>query len=392
LSGFAAELMSCRYALLTTRDYVRSAAHLGRWMDTRRIAVGQITDATISAFADHRCRCRGAAYHHRRRSHRYIGRVRRFVEHLRDHQIVPTVVPAASTAPTALDGFGAWMIRHRGVKPKTVARYERLLWRLLPALGDDPTAYDAANVRRALLTAVQPVSRAYAKDYVTALRSYLRFLAVEQRCRPSLDRAVPTVPHWKLSALPRYLEAADVERTIAACDHGTAHGRRDRAILLLLARLGLRAGDIVAMRLHDLDWEVGSLRVSGKGRKEVLLPLPTDAGRAVLEYLVHGRPTTDLEQVFLCVNAPLRPFATSASVSDIVRFALKRAGITNPPSRGAHLLRHSAATMMLRAGASLDAIATVLRHQSRETTVQYAKVDIDLLQRVAQPWPEEAPC
>jgi site-specific recombinase XerD len=134
------------------------------------------------------------------------------------------------------------------------------------------------------------------------------------------------------------------------------------------------------------------VRVHGKGRRETLLPLPEDAGRALLDYLVHARSSTDLRQVFLCVNAPVRPFASSASISDLVRFALKRAGINDPPSKGAHMLRHSAATTMLRAGASLDAIATVLRHQSPETTAHYAKVDIRLLQHVAQPWPEEPSC
>ena len=228
--------------------------------------------------------------------------------------------------------------------------------------------------------------------FVTALRAFLRFLAAEGRCQPYLDRALPTVPEWRLSALPRYLEAADVERLIAACDLNTSRGIRDRAILLLLARLGLRAGDIVAMQLDDLDWDAATVRVQGKGRKAVRLPLPQDAGEALLKYLVSVRPSANTNRVFLCVNAPIRPFATSASIADIVRMALWRAGITNPPSKGAHLLRHSAATAMLRSGASLDTIATVLRHTSTDTTAYYAKVDIELLRQIAQPWPEGAPC
>jgi site-specific recombinase XerD len=130
------------------------------------------------------------------------------------------------------------------------------------------------------------------------------------------------------------------------------------------------------------------VRVRAKSRKEVRLPLPQDVGDAVLDYLARGRPTTDITRVFLCANAPVRPFPTTVPVSDIVRLALRRAGITNPPSRGAHLLRHSAATAMLRSGASLDAIATVLRHESTDTTAHYAKVDVALLGSVTQPWPE----
>jgi integrase len=284
------------------------------------------------------------------------------------------------------------MTRHRGATQRTIDRYEDLIGRMLPALGSDPVGYDAGLVRQVLLGEVRQRSHAYAKSFVSALRAFLRFLVAQGRCRPYLDRAVPTIREWKLSALPRYLEANDVDRVIASCDRSKSHGVRDRAVLLLLARLGLRAGDIVAMRPDDLDWEAGTVRVRGKGHKEVRLPLPQDAGEALAEYLVSARPSSHHERVFLCANAPVRPFATSAVVSTIVRFAIERAGLTDPPSKGAHLLRHSAATAMLRSGASLDAIATVLRHESSDMTAYYAKVDLELLQLVAQPWPEGASC
>jgi site-specific recombinase XerD len=146
------------------------------------------------------------------------------------------------------------------------------------------------------------------------------------------------------------------------------------------------------MRLDDLDWRQGTLRVRGKCHKEVRLPLPQDAGDALAEYLATARPSTNHKRVFLCANAPVRPFATSSVVSTIVRCALERAGIADPPSWGAHLLRHSAATAMLRSGASLEAVATVLRHESADMTAHYAKVDLTLLQLVAQPWPEAPSC
>jgi site-specific recombinase XerD len=284
------------------------------------------------------------------------------------------------------------MRRHRGVTERTIDGYEVLIAKMLPSLGSDPALYDATRVREVLLGEVRQRSSSYAKSFVSALRAFLRFLAAEGRCRPHLHRAVPAVREWKLSALPRCLEPEEVERVIASCDLQKPEGVRDRAVLLLLARLGLRAGDIVAMRLGDLDWRSGTLRVRGKGHKEVRLPLPQDAGDALAEYLATARPSTDHERVFLCANAPVRPFAASSVVSTIVRFALERAGITDPPSRGAHLLRHSAATAMLRSGASLDAIATVLRHRSTDMTAHYAKVDLALLQLVAQPWPEAPSC
>jgi site-specific recombinase XerD len=320
-------------------------------------------------------------------------RARRFADYLGRLGVAPSLPSASPTVvPELLVAFNNWMTRHRGLKSPTIKRYERLVNELMPALGADPAIYDAALVREVVVQRVKRLSSGYAKTYVDALRAFLRFLAATGRCRPYLDRAVPTVPEWKLSALPHYLESDDIERIIASCDLSKAFGIRDRAILLLLARLGLRAGDIMSMRLHDLDWDAGTVRVLGKGRREVSLPLPQDAGDALIEYLANVRPKAATDRVFLCANAPVRPFATSASVCDVVRLALQRAGIVNPPSKGAHLLRHSAATAMLRSGVSLDVIRTVLRHESPDMTAYYAKVDTELLGRIAQPWPEGASC
>ena len=388
IEGFVSELLSAGYSLLSTRDYARSALHLGRWMDARGIGVCELSDTTVAKFGRHRCVCPGACGHGRRPSRRYVARIPRFVDHLRHLGLVPRVAPQpTAVVANPLVEFREWMLRHRGVTVWTIDRYERLVSRMLPALGDDPSSYDAALIRRVFLDETRGLSRAYAKCFVSALRAFLRFLAVEGRCRPDLDRAVPTIPEWRLSALPRYIAPRDIERVIASCDLSKTCGIRDRAVLLLLARLGLRAGDIMNMTRDDLDWNAAAVRVRGKGRKEIRLPLPQDVGDALLDYLVRARPTTETARVFLCANAPVRPFANPV-VSDIVRLALKRAGITDPPSRGANLLRHSAATAMLRAGASLDAIATVLRHESTDTTAHYAKVDVELLRSVAQPWPE----
>lgn len=193
--------------------------------------------------------------------------------------------------------------------------------------------------------------------------------------------------------MPRYIAADDIERLIAACDPSSAAGARDRAVILLLARLGLRAGDVRELRLADIDWSQARLRVVGKGRCETWLPLPQDAGDAVLHYLEDSRPRIEDEHVFLRVHAPFGPLPSSGPISKLVRRAIQRAGV-EAPSMGAHVLRHSAATAMLRQGSSLDIIGAVLRHRCVESTAHYAKVDVALLRMVAQPWPVDGdlPC
>jgi site-specific recombinase XerD len=264
---------------------------------------------------------------------------------------------------------------------------------LLPLLGPDPEVYDAATVRSIILSESQRRRSANTKSIVTALRSYLRYLATQGLCSPSLDQAVPTVAHWKHANLPKYLPAAKVEALINSCDTTTPTGIRDRAILLLLARLGLRAGDVMRLRIDDIDWQQGSLRVCGKGRRVAKLPLPQDAGDALLKYLTEVRPDVAIAKIFLRSMAPCRPFVESSTgISTIVRRALVRAGIDDAPSRGAHMLRHSAATILLRSGMPLAAIGAVLRHRSIDTTARYAKVDVPSLKKIAQPWPGGASC
>jgi integrase/recombinase XerD len=389
IQGFVEPLLNDGYSLLCTRDYARSASHLGRWMENHGLEIEDLTEPHIAKFSRHRCKCPGVGAAGRQLSRRYLRRVRRFVDYLRQVEILPVKsVPAVPDESHSLDDYCNWMQRQCGLAERTISRYNRLVSEMLPQLGADPSSYEAALVRRVLLDHIRGKGTVYAQSYVTALRSYLKYLSGTGQCTPGLNHAVPTIPHWKLSNLPRYLVPEDVERVIDACDLNKPHGIRDQAIILLLARLGLRAGDIVSMRLDDLNWKAGTLKVYGKNRKEVILPLAQDAGDAVIRYLVDARPTTDIDTVFLCANAPIRPLARSATVSSVVMLALRRAGIDDAPSSGAHLLRHSAATAMIRSGVSYDAVATMLRHQSIDMTAYYAKVDVKLLQQVAQPWPE----
>jgi integrase/recombinase XerD len=287
--------------------------------------------------------------------------------------------------------FQDWLKQHRGICEQTIDRHGRMVMRLLPALGSRTRSWNAHRVRESILAETKGVSIAHVKTMATALRGYLRFLSARGLCQPGLDHAVPTIPQWRLSALPRYIDASDVERLIAACNQTTRVGIRNRAILLLLARLGLRAGDIVSLRLTDIDWQQATFSVSGKGRRETRLPLPQDVGDAVLAYLDNARPGVDCDRIFLTSKAPFRPLTSSGVVSHIVEGAVRKAGIA-APTKGANLLRHSAATAMLRGGATLDTVGALLRHRSPNLTAHYAKVDIIALRQIAQPWPGGARC
>jgi site-specific recombinase XerD len=221
---------------------------------------------------------------------------------------------------------------------------------------------------------------------VTALRSFLRFLQQRGAIATDLARAVPGMANWSLSHLPKSLPPGQVEQMLAFCDRGTPVGQRDYAILLFLACLGLRAGEVVALTLEDLDWERGEIVVRGKGQRLGRLPLPTDVGAALVDYLRHVRPACSTRRVFIRMRAPLGSLVGPTAIDCVVRRALKRAGL-NPEFKGAHLLRHSLATDLLRRGASLTEIGQLLRHSQPTTTQIYAKVDIVALRAIGLPWP-----
>ena len=389
IAAYAAHLNGLGYSALTIKGCTDSARHLGAWLARSHTAVAALDEHVLDRFARHRCRCGGNRASDRL-SAKYVNRARRFALFLGRLGLVTVTPSEAPVVDPSVARFGEWLCRHRGLSERTIVRHVRMVSRLLPALGADPHSYDAARVRAVILGESARCSAAYVKTMAMALRGYLRFLAARGECRPGLDHAVPPTPDWRLSALPRYLPPDDVARLIDGCDLSRPCGIRDRAILLLLARLGLRAHDVWAMAFDDVDWTTGMIRVHGKRRREVRLPLPQEVGDALLAYIERARPSVDEPKIFLRSAAPFAPFAGSNAVSTIVRFALRRAGITDAPSQGAHLLRHSAATAMLRMGATLEAIGAVLRHESPNTTAHYAKIDVATLRLIAQPWPEDA--
>lgn len=245
----------------------------------------------------------------------------------------------------------------------------------------------AADVTAFVIARIESVSPATVQRTGTALRSLLRFLHLRGLIGSSLVGAVPTAANWKLTGLPKYLTREQLTALLTSCDLDTAVGQRDLAILTLLARLGLRAGEAAALRLEDIDWRRGEITVRGKGNRHERLPLPADVGEAVVAYLSRFRPAAAAgREVFVGARAPYRAL-TRGAVTQLVARASRRSGLG---TIYAHRLRHTAATSMLHAGASLEEIGQVLRHRHALTTAGYAKVDHEGLRALARPWPGEA--
>jgi len=384
VDGFATLLVREGYALSTVRAKLQLLAKLSRWLQRRKLQVANLDERRLSRFLSD-CRRRGA-----RREDAPTGwQLLRF---LRGLGCIPTFPEAINDdALTRIErDFERFLSLERGLKAVTVVDYLRTVRRFLrQRFGQKVPRLDELRIQdinRFILERAQGVRRSYAQLMVTALRSFLRFLQQRGAISADLAAAVPTVANWRLSHLPKSLTAEQVERLLARCDQSTPAGQRDYAILLLLARLGLRAGEVVAMTLDDLDWEAGEFVVHGKGDRQERLPLPQEVGAALVHYLRRVRPPCSTRRVFLRMKAPRCGFAGSAAIDDVVRRALARAGIDSA-FKGAHLLRHSLATNLLRRGASLQQIGQLLRHCQPNTTQIYAKVDLAALRGIALPWP-----
>jgi integrase/recombinase XerD len=391
LDAFTNDLSEKGYNRLTIHKYFGSIAHFGTWAQEKNILITDINYNVVSNFAKHRCHCPYRIKTHKI-SRKYIQRIKRFVSYLCQHGIIAAEIspPKTSSCPD-VEKFKE-SLQTRGLSIRTITTYECSICELLPLLGNDSTKYTVTQIKQIICELAKKRSRCVIKKLTTALRIYLRFLITENKCCPYLDTAVPSVVKWKLSSLPKYISANEMEHMIAACNAHTPQGIRDKAIILLLCRLGLRSGDVNNMRIDDIDWSAGTIRVKGKGRREALLPLPQDVGDALLAYLKDIRPPVPIDRLFLCLRAPYRFFTYSSNIANIVSAALDRAGIKNPPSRGACLLRHTAATNMLRNGATLETVSAILRHRSIDMTGYYAKVDVPRLTQIAQPWPEDISC
>jgi site-specific recombinase XerD len=281
--------------------------------------------------------------------------------------------------------FGAWLDRERGLSAMTVRCYCKQAKYFLAAVGGPGAVggLDAGAVTAFVVEHSRDRNAWSAKAMVTSLRAFLRFAHATGRTAVPLAGAVPAVASWRLAALPRGLQAAEIERLLAGCNRETAVGLRDYAVLSLLARLGLRGAEAAGLHLGDVDWRAGEIAVTGKGSRIERLPLPASAGEALAAWLTGGRPQCQLRAVFVTVRQPYRPL-TPEAVRAVMGRACDRAGLER---RGTHRFRHALATEMLRAGASLPEVGQVLRHRSQLSTAIYAKVDQNALRPLARPWP-----
>ncbi len=291
------------------------------------------------------------------------------------------------TVDSVVAEFRRWLAYERALSPATVecyGRQARIFLSGLPApLEQSLAQLDAARVMAFMLDFCPGRNTWSAKAMVTSLRAVLRFLHVSGRTQAALAGVVPAVSGWRLASLPRGIDAATVNRIVAGCDRGTVLGRRDYAVVIMLVRLGLRSVEVARLRLGDFDWRAGEVTVHGKGGRVDRLPVPVEVGDAVTAYLMAGRPVTESRAVFCGSRPPFGPLA-ACTISTIVGYACDRAGVERV---FAHRLRHSLATDLLRAGASLPEIGQVLRHRDIASTSIYAKVDVEALRPLARPWP-----
>lgn len=375
------------YAPCSLRKRIRIAVGFSRWLAENSVRLRSVSSRHSSQYLQYRAR----------RQRNYEGdatALRQLLDFLRDQDVIPVEkIRRLRLSPVEqhAQAFERYLREERALATATIVNYVPFVRKFLKdCFGSGPVRLSrlcAGDVVRFVQRRAPRLHLKTAKLLTTALRSFLQYTRYRGDIRLDLAAAVPLVANWSVSSIPRAIAPDQVRRLLARINRHTAVGRRDYAILLLLARLGLRSSEVAFLELEDIDWKGGSLSVRGKGgRRRVQLPLPTDVGEAIVAYLQYGRPHGVSRRVFLRAKAPIRGFLGPSAVGTIVRHALLRAGI-DAPTTGAHQFRHGLATEMLRQGASLSEIGGLLGHRSPETTKIYTKVDLDALRTLALPWP-----
>jgi integrase/recombinase XerD len=372
IESFAAEMRDERYAQHTSELEVRLVIDFGRWLANRGIQAQEITAELFKPYLRSRRQRRVPTGSD-------LSALRRLLDLLIRKGVVPEpVAPAATAADLLQSEFRLYLQQERALASTTQSYYLAFVSEFLKErFGTGPvdlSSLSAADVTGFVRRRAVTIQSRRVQLMTTALRSFLRFA----RCRGDIDKdlaaCVPAVANWKLSTIPRAIPSSQVELVLTSVDRRTAMGRRDYAILLILARLGLRAGEIKTLTLEDLDWQEGLITVRGKAGRYSQLPLPADVGEAIADYLQHGRPMDSSRCVFLRTRAPAGGFKGQCGIGSVVKHALARAGV-DALRKGAHQFRHGLASQMLRQGASLFEIGELLRHRSPQTTAIYAKVN-----------------
>ncbi len=386
IEGFAGWARDQGYARYSRYRQVLLGADFSRWLGQQRISVRRVSTEHTARYLRWRVR--------RVKMHRGdAAALRQFLDFLRHAGVIPTakVTPRRlSPVEHATQAFETYLRNERMLAEATIAYYVMFIHDFLAdRFGRDRVTLAglcAGDVVRFVQRQAARLHVQRAKQLTTALRSFLHYARYRGDIVLDLAAAVPSVASWSMSSIPRAIPVDTVRQLLASINRRTAVGRRNYALVLVLARLALRASEVVHLELDDIDWEAGQVSVRGKAGYRAALPLPAEVGAALAAYLRHGRPPSACRRVFLRARAPIGGFKGASAIDSIVRDALARAGL-RAPTTGAHQFRHGVATQMLRHGASLTEIGEVLRHRSPETTKIYTKVDVDALRTLALPWP-----
>jgi integrase/recombinase XerD len=390
LGPFVDLLIGQQFVAAVVHVKAQHAVAFDRWLAHHDVDPAELSEAHVQRFARRRRRRNEPVRPETRQ--REVYDVQQVVDFLRCRSVCAQAFARANPVEDLVAAFGCHLREQQGLASPTIERYtiaaRQFLKSRFGAGAVDLRAVAATDIVEFIRSQLAHLTPPGLKCVVTAMRSFLRFGQYRGEVASELVAAVPAVATWATTpALPRAISADHAQRAIDSCDLGTAIGLRDRAILLLLARLGLRANEVIALQLDDCDWNRGQVRIRSKGGRECLLPMPDDVGSAMAAYLERGRPKCNDRHLFLRSSAPIRGFMpNSDAIGSVVKYALARAGI-NSPHRGSHQFRHALAVRMLRGGASFAEIGEVLRHRSPQTTSIYARVDIDALRPLALPWP-----
>jgi len=386
-AGIEEALAADGYTQLWSLQLMGLAADVSCWLGQRGLGPGGLTGPVIEEFF-----AAGGPSRSRCRSPRSLKPIVAYLRSVGALAVEDVAGLGRSEVEVELMGaFRRWCVAQRGLTAQTAEDYARRvavflrLWR--PDAGFAVADLDGRGVLSTVRAAADVLPRPSLRCMVTALRSFLRFLHATGRSSTSLVAAVPAMKSWPRTALPSAIPATDARRLVAACDTGTARGRRDTAVLVVLVRLGLRAGEVARLELGDIDWRRGEMTIRGKGGHRDQLPLPVEVGEAVAAYLRGGRPATSSRAVFFTATAPIRPLSADG-VALLVRRACDRAGVGRV---GPHRLRYTVATETLRAGAPMSEVQQLLRHANQATSSIYASADQAAVAALAQPWPQVRP-
>jgi len=384
---YVERLRQAGYSLESSHRFLSVLRDFGFWLGATGAILADVDDALVGRYLAERSR--------HRPPQKADGRaLERLLAVFREAKVIaPRPAPARDPREDLLKAYHLYLTRQRGLAPASIASH---LWFLRPFLEATriTTASDVARLSGRDV-ALYVERRAGHRGATTArimcsrLRVFLRYLHAEGLVAADLATAIPSIRRAAEPRLPGFMSQGEVQRVLDGCDQGATTGRRDYAILMLLARLGLRASEVAALSLDDFDWRAGQFTVRGKGRKTATMPLPPDVGAAIAGYLKQGRPRSESRRLFLLAVAPHGGFKGASGVQTVARSAIRRAGVTGLARRGSHAFRHSLATGLLRSGATLTEIGQLLRHEQHDTTRIYAKVDLGSLRALSRAWPGE---